>query len=270
MSRLLVLVALTSLVAAPAALAAYPSTYAVQGSPGVFSPNGAVRFVAAGVGAGTRLSAVDDRSGSMLRKTTIRGAFGIPTMIAHDLALGMFRDGHAFVLQSMSDHPATTFDVVDTADLAVRERITLHGAWSFDALSPDGTTLYLIRHRSAQDLQDYVVRAYDLHTHALRPGRIADKSQRGWRMTGWPIARAVTADGRWVYTLYTNPGGFPFVHALDTVAGVAHCVGFAWSGDQGPLIQFGLALHGRRLLVERGDGTVYRAIDRSTWVVSLR
>ena len=51
------------------------------------------------------------------------------------------------------------------------------------------------------------------------PGRIADKTQKGWVMQGWPTARATTADGRWVYTLYSNPGGYPFVHALDTVRG---------------------------------------------------
>jgi hypothetical protein len=73
-----------------------------------------------------------------------------------------------------------------------------------------------------------------------------------------------------VYTLYTNPGGFPFVHALDTVNGVAHCVGFAWRGGQDALMSYRLAVRGRRLLVLRPSGTAYRAIDRTTWAVSLK
>ena len=38
-------------------------------------------------------------------------------------------------------------------------------------------------------------------------------------MQGWAVAASATANGRWAYTLYANPGGFPFVHALDTVQG---------------------------------------------------
>ena len=46
-------------------------------------------------------------------------------------------------------------------------------------------------------------------------------------MDGYPLTRVTSADGRWVYTLYQNGGvgGYPFVHALDTVRGVAHCIG---------------------------------------------
>jgi hypothetical protein len=127
--------------------------------------------------------------------------------------------------------------------------------------------LYVIQHTSSEDLQHYVVRAYDLPSHALRPGRIADKTQKSWVMQGWPAARAQTADGRWVYTLYVNPGGFPFVHALDTVNGVAHCVGFSFKGDQGRLSDFRLGIKGNTLLVRQRDLRVYRAIDRTTWAV---
>ena len=73
------------------------------------------------------------------------------------------------------------------------------------------------------------MRAYDLATHTLLPGRIADKTQKSWVMQGWAVSRATTADGRWDYTLYANPGGYPFIHALDTVRGVAHCIGLPWT-----------------------------------------
>src|SRR5207237_2690765 len=97
---------------------------------------------------------------------------------------------------------------------------------------------YLIQHSSADDLQRYTVRAYDLTAHQLVPGRIADKTQKSWVMQGFAVNRATTDDGRWVYTLYMNPGGYPFIHALNTVRGVAHCIGLPWTAtNQGPVYQ---------------------------------
>jgi hypothetical protein len=43
-------------------------------------------------------------------------------------------------------------------------------------------------------------------------------------MRGNPLTRVTSADGRWAYTLYDGGGATPFVHALDTVAGSAHCI----------------------------------------------
>ena len=68
-------------------------------------------------------------------------------------------------------------------------------------------------------------------------------------MQGSPVARISAASGRFVYTLYQNPGGYPFVHALDAVRGTAHCVGLPWSGDQSVIGTMKLTLrdHGRVL-----------------------
>jgi hypothetical protein len=60
------------------------------------------------------------------------------------------------------------------------------------------------------------------------------------------------------------------VHALDTVRGVAHCVGFAWQGNQDELLGYRLRVEGNRLLVLRPAGSVYRSIDRTSWKVSLK
>jgi hypothetical protein len=81
-------------------------------------------------------------------------------------------------------------------------------------------------------------------------------------MRGSPVARTTSADGRWVYTLYTNPGGYPFVHALDTVRGVAHCVGLPLR-SQKRIYDAKLALHGRTLSVKPRF-----SVDTRTWRVS--
>ncbi len=247
------LVAAAALALASAAYGAYPGTYAQLGS------LGAIGVTAAG--ADTSVS----RGASSV---VVHGQYGIPTLITTGTQLGLSHDRSLLVLQSMNQQHSS-FVVLRTSDLSVTQTISLKGSFAFDALSPNAQTLYLIEHRSS-DLQHYVVRAYDLATQTLRPGRIADKTQKSWVMQGWPTSRVATADGRWVYTLYTNPGGYPFIHALDTMRGVAHCVGIGWTGSQNPLYHFRLGISGSRLLVMRGDGSVYRSINRTTWAVSLR
>jgi hypothetical protein len=268
--RFVLLAALAACALAAPAYGAYPGIYGVQdGAVGALAPGGATLFVAAKSGAATKVSAVRPSTFAEVRFASIPGQYGIPAMLTAGVGLGMFHDGSAFVLQSVANQTSSSFAVVRTADLQVRDTIVLSGSYAFDALSPDGSRLYLIEHRS-QDLQHYVVRAYDLAAHTLLPGRIADTKQKSWLMQGYPVARATTPTGRWVYTLYTNPGGFPFVHALDTVAGVAHCVGIGWKGSQNPLDRYRLALDGARLLVQRPSGTTYRSIDRRTWAVALK
>jgi hypothetical protein len=114
----------------------------------------------------------------------------------------------------------------------------------------------------------YIVRGYNLHTHTLLPRRIADKTQASWVMQGWAVTRATSANGRWIYTLYANPGGYPFVHALDTVNSVAHCVGLPWpatNGEQGAVFNYSLRLNGHMLAVRYQGGPA-----RYGWPISTR
>ena len=113
------------------------------------------------------------------------------------------------------------------------------------------------------------MKAYDLQTNRLLPGRIADRTQKGWVMQGDAATRTTSLDGRWVYTLYTNPGGTPFIHALDTERGVAHCIGIPWSSpDQGGLLNVVLTLHGDRLAVHWRSGKQWLDVDTASWRVS--
>jgi hypothetical protein len=43
-------------------------------------------------------------------------------------------------------------------------------------------------------------------------------------MSGFAVARVMSADGVWAYTLYQQNGQRMFVHALDTANGKAHCI----------------------------------------------
>jgi hypothetical protein len=265
------LVVVGALAVVPAGSAAYPTPFAVQDTAGVRSLDGSLLFIAHKSGDNTRVSAVTTNDGTTVKSQTVDGAFGIPRITQNGLMGGLFHDGSALVLQSMGIGTTSRFLILGSSDLATRDTITLKGTFGFDALSPDGSRLYLIQHTSKDDLQHYVVRAYDLSEHSLLAGRIADKTQKSWVMQGFAVNRASTDDGRWVYTLYANPGGFPFIHALDTMRGVAHCVGLPWrSSNQGPVFNFGLSVKGKYLEVRRQDGRLYRLVDRSNWRLSTK
>jgi hypothetical protein len=257
---------LATLVLVPAASAAFPAPYAVQSDTVVLpSLDGTVGFTALGApGATTKLVAKEVDGGATLMSKVIKGTFGIPGLTQSGLAGGLYHDGSAFVLQQVGFAKTSHFAIVSTKDLSVQRRIDLKGTFGFDALSPDSSKLYLIQHQTTQDWQHYVVRAYDMRTGTLLPGRIADKAQRSWVMQGWAVSRATTANGRWDYTLYANPGGYPFIHALDTVRGVAHCIGLPWTAtNQDALYEMRLSLEGGALHVGN-----WATVNTKTWKVS--
>ena len=82
------------------------------------------------------------------------GAFGVAVLSPQGgYGEGLSHDGRTLVLQSMGLAAKTQFALVNTSDLTTRDRISLNGTFAFDALSPDGSRLYLIEHTSLQDVQ---------------------------------------------------------------------------------------------------------------------
>jgi hypothetical protein len=265
------LVVLVALAVVPSALAAFPGPYGLQGGPGVLSGDGTVSFTAEKAAGGTLISAVSRDGGATLRSRTIEGAWGIPTLQYGKPGEGLSRDGKTFILENVGFENTSKFMFLSTSDLSTVDSFTLNGTYVFDALSPNGSMMYLIQHQTTQDVNHYVVRGYNLHTHTLLPRRIADKTQASWVMQGWAVTRATSANGRWVYTLYANPGGYPFVHALDTVNSVAHCVGLPWpatNSQQGAVFNYSLRLKGHMLAVRYQGGSVFRTINTTNWKVS--
>lgn len=265
------LVVLVSLAAAPTAFAAFPGPYALQGGQEVLSKDGTVSFTAAKGVHGTLIRAISPEDGTVLRARTVKGRYGIPTLQAGKPGEGISRDGKTFVIQNVGFADTSRFKLLSTSDLSTVDSFSLNGTYAFDALSPNGSMMYLIQHQTTQDVNHYIVRGYNLRTHTLLPQRIADKTQSSWVMQGWAVTRTTSPTGRWVYTLYANPGGYPFVHALDTVKRVAHCVGLPWpatNGEQGAVFNFTLALTGNKLAVRYRGGSVYRYINTTNWKVS--
>jgi hypothetical protein len=145
--------------------------------------------------------------------------------------------------------------------LRTRSVVTLRGSFSFDALSPDASKLYLIQYISAQDYARYRVRAYDLSARQLVPGAIVDRREPDEAMTGGPVTRATTRDGRWAYTLYARQGRPPFLHALDTVAAKAYCIDLPLRLRQQRQLQLRLGFHGDRELRVRVGRRTLAVVD---------
>jgi hypothetical protein len=268
-----VLLALAAL--APVAAAADGPTYLMSGWTGVTAPGARVRFVALPAGPQTVLASVSRSSGRVIQWRSFRGTWGIP-MVAYDgTTAGLSLDGRLLVLGGWT--PAGTnglrstshFLMVNTRTFGAWRRISLRGDFSFDALSPGGRTLYLIQHLASPETTSYRVRAFDVAARRLLPRVIADRSQSSWVMSGSPVTRATSSDGRWAYTLYGNPGGFPFVHALDTVARTAICVGIPWRGKQDILPSTKLRLDedaGKLTLTTRPGRPLFVVNTRTFWV----
>jgi hypothetical protein len=265
-----VLAAFAFLAPASAALAAGPS-YVSEGGLGVLARDGKTRYVAVPTGNNTAIERVRVHGGSVLTWADLDGTWGIPApTYSATGGEGLSRDGKRLIVGGSFARSPSRFAVLDTRTMRVVDRFTLNGDFAYDALSPDASTLYLVQHVDANNVNRYVVRAYDLRSHTLRPGRIADKTQQGWVMEGSAVTRATSADGRWVYTMYSRPGGYPFIHALDTVTGVAHCTGLPWHGDQGPLQNARLALSdtGRTLAVNLKGGRTWVTLNTANWRVT--
>ena len=260
---------LAALAAAPAAAGDGP-LYVTTGGLGVVG--GTTRYISSVDGSSneTQLLAVSTKDGTLTGSLPLVGQWGLPSTPAG--AEGLSRDGKKLVLADMSSGTVSPslFMVVKTKPLRTVDPITLSGYFSYDAMSPEGSKLYLIQYMRTDgtvNLGRYIVRAYDLRTNRLLPGRIADRTQKSWVMQGSPVSRTWSADGRWVYTLYQNPGGYPFIHALDTVRGVAHCVGLPMKNQSG-IFNIVLSLHGRTLSVHWRSGRPFVDVDTASWRVT--
>ena len=224
---LCIAIAVAALVTAPTALADGGPIFATQGGDGVAThAHPGIHYVA--------LS--DERSGTLLVNVNrgavypwlrFPGSWGIPTIGGQPgSGAGLSHDDRTLVLAS-NNSPYTRlskFLIVDLRRPKQTRTIELRGSFSFDALSPDASRMYVIQYASPGDVSHYIVRAYDLRTNRLLPGKIADRAEHEESMAGSPMTRTTSADGRWVYTLYQKPSGESFIHALDTVGATASCI----------------------------------------------
>jgi hypothetical protein len=255
--------------AALAVLALLPTSAAADGLPAVgidasplSAPRGELEYTTERAGRDTRLIE-SARYGGPLRARRLAGSLSIPAVAYDGSPSGISADGRTLVLISpRTRYPRrrTTFAVVDARRLSVKRLIALRGDFSFDAISPDGRVMYLIQY-SRQNFSDYAVRAYDLRARRMFRAPVVDPDEADEPMTGAPVTRATSPDGRWAYTLYSS-APHPFVHALDTERRAAVCIDL----DDFPRGIWGatLELRGPTLSVVGRAGKALARIDTRT------
>jgi hypothetical protein len=185
----------------------------------------------------------------------IDGAWRLPTFATDALPIGVSASRSAIVLveDGAKDGARTTRFAVIRSPFGKPARIVeINGSFTYDAVSPDGSTIYVIEHLAAPPQGHYQVRAVDVAGGALKEGVIVDKRNVGEAMAGWPVAQ-LRRDNGLVLTLYRGTE-HPFIHALDTVQGFAVCLDLPATpgGDAGAALDWGLA-------ASPDGGTVYAA-----------
>jgi hypothetical protein len=160
---------------------------------------------------------------------TIAGTWRLPTVGLDPTPAGVSDDGGTIVLVedrtvgSQATPPAPSrFAIVDRTSGTTPRVVELAGEFEYDALSPDGSILYVVEHLPGPPDGHYQVRALDTASGVLRDGAVADKNEGDEEMAGWPIAQARRADGM-VYTLYRG-AEHPFIHALNSNEAWALCI----------------------------------------------
>jgi hypothetical protein len=198
------------------------------GQQGVTASGSPDRYVTINDGEWTTVERIARNGGRVLAWQKILGTFTIPAVAYDFSASGLSADGSTLVLiqpRRVFPRASTTFALFDARKLWLERTFTLHGDFSFDAISPRGKKMFLINYTSPADPTRYTVRAYDLVANALVAKPVTDPAEKNPdKMRGSPITRMLSVDGRWAYTLYDGAGGEPFVHALDTATSRAHCI----------------------------------------------
>jgi hypothetical protein len=206
-----------------------------------------VRYVTIPAGRSTVVARVRSAGGEVVASRLLPGTFTIPAVAYDGSASGLSANGRTLALiepRVSFPRAVTRLLILDTRQLRPLRLVRLRGDFSFDAISPRGSLMYLIEYLSPTDPTRYLVRAFDLRAERLLNKPVVDPREPGEKMRGIPLSRVTSADGRWAYTLYDGAGKTPFIHALDTSTRTARCIDLdALTG--GDLSRLRLRLDGR-------------------------
>jgi hypothetical protein len=190
-----------------------------------------------------RLNALDPGSGRTIAQAMIPSGFSLPNLGYQGPTAGLSPNGKWLALtdngRAVTGRLVTSFLVAASSLSGPFKTVRVDGAFSFDALSNDGLSLYLIQKMG--DPNHYQVRLYNLGTNSLSPNPVVDKLDPKEPMTGIRGDSAADPLGSYVFTVYARDSG-PFIHALPLDQPFAFCVDLPATNDIGQQFAWSLAI----------------------------
>ena len=217
--------------------------------------------------AGTSLNAVDPQTGASIASLQLPGYYHLPSVTMGGMPGGLSQNGAYIVVESFEDTPngppsESHFLVINASLSAAPEEVDLKGYFAFDAISNDGSRLYLIEYISSTS---YHVRYYEVGARQMYPNVIVDKFNPTESMNGLKLSGVPSTNGGYLYSVYARESGTPFIHALDlSGTPIAFCIDLPGSGFSS--VDYGTAFHWS--LAMSADGSHLYAANAPLGVVS--
>ena len=209
----------------------------------------------------TKITVTNTQGSAVVQSLTIPGSY---STIDQDYTKSVLSsNGHWLALKQLGVSGArSTFVVVNTQNGKLIKNIQLRGDFDLDALSPDGSRVYLLE-RLHDESGHYYVRLYRTDTDQLDPAIIADKAEiNDPKMVGSALTRKMANGGVTAYTLYTDTAhNIAFVHALPLASNYigARCIGLPTGKSADVLRYYTLALS--------SDGSLLYAANAALGIV---
>ena len=208
----------------------------------VASPDGSVYYALEG-SAPTTLRWTDAKTGRAITQLTLPGAYAFANE-AGPAPAGFSPNGRWLVLVGETG-AKSSFAIVDTSLVRLAAFAGVPGAFTYDAISDDGTSLYLIERitpEAARQLPGvnatygYRVRVYDVPAGKMSETLVVDvklaaqtdgnnaETRIDGIMSGIYQSSVPSRDGRWNFSFYYNPSRGPFIHVLRLDSRSAFCI----------------------------------------------
>jgi len=207
----------------------------------VASPDGSVYYALDGASS-PALQWIEAKTGRTITRLTLPGQFAFADESA-PAPTGLSPNGRWLVLVGQSG-AMSSFAVIDTALLKLAATAEVPGAFTYDAISDDGSSLYLTERIGAETARNlgvnaaysYRVRVYDVPSAKLSETLVVDvklasqttENNAATRldgiMSGIYQSSVPSRDGQWNFSFYYNPARGPFIHVLHLNSRNAFCI----------------------------------------------
>ncbi len=208
----------------------------------VSSPDGSVFYALEG-SSPTTVRWIDAKSGRSITQLTLPGEYAFADQ-GGAAPTGFSPNGRWLVL--VGDAGAdSSFAVVDTSLVKLAAFAKIPGPFTYDAISDDGSSLYLVERITPQAAQTlggvspaygYRVRVYDVPAGKMSETLVVDvklaaqtngnnaETRVDGIMSGIYQSSVPSRDGRWNFSFYYNPNRGPFIHVLHLDSRTAFCI----------------------------------------------